>query len=641
MDLVRESSHLTGLLIGITMRATILLALVGGLGWILTRNRPTWRGLAWACCLLGLVIVPFSALLMPSIALPLPLLYDAAELSERPSMPSRGMVDPSSLGSASATPEIGQHLPVWDALIAGIYITGLIVALLRVGLGLLKTRQLRGQTHTLLDSQLADQWRRRLGINQKVEVGISNAVMTPTVIGVLHPLIIIPGQLYASYEEEDLDSIVVHELAHVKRWDLAVNWVGILAVSLYWFHPLVHLLQWGLRKVREEACDDWVLDTLGNEKMAYAKTLVDATYATRMSLAAQLRMDMARASSIPKRIERIERTNIMDPRLNWLASPVAVTIVGSAVLLGCLAGAVPANEKVQLFPIYTDSGVGFIDGSGEIKIEPKFSVGFHEFSEGLCAVEEGGKWGFINETGAFAIQPTFEKTAYHFMGGRCGVFIDGKWGFIDRSGVVVVEPRYDEVGFFSEGLASVRTDGLWGFVDQSGNMVIEPQYKKPVQSPPSFRNGLVEMRQQDGHSRYINTEGVLVWSGTVSSEIQPYYFEALERFEVDVSWAEFFVVSVTIGLTGRDKTGYVSAGEIESSTTVQQRLRQSVPEIRTIIVSILKSKNAEEMDSSMPEVAQEIENRLQNEIFSTVFSMEEDGLEVAVQTVLFPAIIVQ
>src|SRR3990172_8224706 len=134
----------------------------------------------------------------------------------------------------------------------------------------------------------------------------------------------------------------------------------------------------------------------------------------------------------------------------------------------------------RLYPIEVDYKRGFINGNGEVVIEPQFgNVG--EFSEGLAPISFDGpgaknaKIGFIDEKGNVVIEPQFELV-WGFSEGVAPFSKGNKWGFIDRTGNVVTEPRFEMVDNFSEGVVGVTNDlkgGEWSFIDKTGKVVLE------------------------------------------------------------------------------------------------------------------------------------------------------------------------
>ncbi len=127
---------------------------------------------------------------------------------------------------------------------------------------------------------------------------------------------------------------------------------------------------------------------------------------------------------------------------------------------------------------------GFIDRAGNVRIQPRFSRAWF-FSEGMAAVESGGRYGFIATDGQWAIPPTF-KMAWEFAEGLAAVQLQvsvmgeatGKkkkrlrWGFADRTGNLAIEARYAAVSRFRDGLALVlRDDDRWACVERGGREI--------------------------------------------------------------------------------------------------------------------------------------------------------------------------
>lgn len=149
---------------------------------------------------------------------------------------------------------------------------------------------------------------------------------------------------------------------------------------------------------------------------------------------------------------------------------------------------------------------GFIDRTGVFVVDPAFDDA-KSFSEGLAAVEEGGKWGYIDHTGAFVVVPALDD-AKSFSEGLAPVKNGEKWGYIDRSGSFVIESVFDEPDSFIKGFARAKINGKWGFIDKSGAFVIEPEYD----DVNYFRKGLakVEIHCCKG---YINMQGEMIAIG--------------------------------------------------------------------------------------------------------------------------------
>ena len=107
-------------------------------------------------------------------------------------------------------------------------------------------------------AEMLEAARRRLGIRQQVQVGLDARRTIPMIWGVWRPRLLLPAQAL-EWDDGQLHSVLLHELAHVKRHDLAVQCLLQAACALHWFNPLVWLAAWRLQAEGERACDDLVL----------------------------------------------------------------------------------------------------------------------------------------------------------------------------------------------------------------------------------------------------------------------------------------------------------------------------------------------------------------------------------------------
>jgi beta-lactamase regulating signal transducer with metallopeptidase domain len=186
--------------------------------------------------------------------------------------------------------------------------------------------------------------RRHLGIRQHVTLLLDEKRTIPVVWGVFRPRLVLPAEA-REWNEEQLRSVLLHELAHIKRRDALVQWLTQIACALHWFNPLVWLAAWRLHAERERACDDLVLAS-GVRPSAYAEHLLHV--ATRLSPArwtAACGLAMARKSSLEGRL-----LAVLSEKLNRRGLTRALT---AAALLLAAAVAIPiamlraADEKTE------------------------------------------------------------------------------------------------------------------------------------------------------------------------------------------------------------------------------------------------------------------------------------------------------
>ncbi len=113
----------------------------------------------------------------------------------------------------------------------------------------------------------------QLGIKKEIRIFLSEKVTTPLTIGFLTPIILIPVASINHLTTDQLEAVMLHELAHIKRYDYLVNMIiSVIEISLF-FNPFTQLLHKTICKERENSCDDWVLQFQYNAP-AYAEALL-------------------------------------------------------------------------------------------------------------------------------------------------------------------------------------------------------------------------------------------------------------------------------------------------------------------------------------------------------------------------------
>ena len=96
----------------------------------------------------------------------------------------------------------------------------------------------------------------------------------PTVIGWLKPVVLLPASALAALSPQQLEAILAHELAHIRRHDYLVNLLQTLVETLLFYHPAVWWLSRRIRIERENCCDDLAVSLCG-DPVAYANALAD------------------------------------------------------------------------------------------------------------------------------------------------------------------------------------------------------------------------------------------------------------------------------------------------------------------------------------------------------------------------------
>lgn len=112
-----------------------------------------------------------------------------------------------------------------------------------------------------------------LGIKKEVKIYFSNLIKSPVTLGFLKPLILVPVASINHLTTDQLEALLLHELAHIKRADYLINIIQSIIEIVLFFNPFVQLLGRQIKKERENSCDDWVLQFQYNPAM-YAEALL-------------------------------------------------------------------------------------------------------------------------------------------------------------------------------------------------------------------------------------------------------------------------------------------------------------------------------------------------------------------------------
>jgi beta-lactamase regulating signal transducer with metallopeptidase domain len=164
----------------------------------------------------------------------------------------------------------------WQGVVFLLWLAGVVVlGGVRVGRAAAACRSIdKSPAANHLMNDILIYCRKRMGIRGKVGLKVGYRGMKPAVCGLLRPVIIVPRNLAPTLGSRHLRDVLFHELAHIKRHDLWVNFAQNVLQVLYFYNPLLILVNRAIRRLREEAADETVLDTIGagNE---YTQRLAD------------------------------------------------------------------------------------------------------------------------------------------------------------------------------------------------------------------------------------------------------------------------------------------------------------------------------------------------------------------------------
>jgi beta-lactamase regulating signal transducer with metallopeptidase domain len=172
-----------------------------------------------------------------------------------------------------------------------------------------------------------------LSLHRQIMLVISPQIAEPGVWRVFKPTVLLPEGISNRLSDHELETIMMHELVHVERWDNLIGIVQRIVCCLLWFHPLVWLLDRRLLAEREQSCDDTVIRLSGDSKI-YASGIKKIC---RHSMGWELTgLSGVGGSDLKKRIKRIVETDIIrSPSIlhrMLLGTAAAVLIVLSAAV---------------------------------------------------------------------------------------------------------------------------------------------------------------------------------------------------------------------------------------------------------------------------------------------------------------------
>lgn len=143
-----------------------------------------------------------------------------------------------------------------------IWFSGVLLLAVYVFIGFIRLKRLIINSPPLLNPEILNSFEKAkqcLKINGQPQILISNEIGSPFVTGIINPKIIIPHFLLENYNEDSFKSIVLHELAHIKRNDITSGYLQLFLQNILWFHPLIFIYNKEMNFSREEICDNYSL----------------------------------------------------------------------------------------------------------------------------------------------------------------------------------------------------------------------------------------------------------------------------------------------------------------------------------------------------------------------------------------------
>jgi beta-lactamase regulating signal transducer with metallopeptidase domain/tetratricopeptide (TPR) repeat protein len=213
-----------------------------------------------------------------------------------------------------------------------LWLAGSVSAICLLATGLIGVHRMARSSRVLETGEIPRQMRmlaRSLCIMRRVRVGICDRVAVPVLVGIVRPLILLPPSALCGWSIDQLEMVLLHELAHLRRLDNVVNLVQRAVESLLFFHPVVWWLSSWIRLERELCCDRLVIDRVG-QPVAYGEMLL--TLAGRSQPGHVPLLAMADREVVT----RIRRLFDLEDRSMKLTMPEGLGLVGAVIIAASL-----------------------------------------------------------------------------------------------------------------------------------------------------------------------------------------------------------------------------------------------------------------------------------------------------------------
>lgn len=298
------------LIASLLWQSSILLAAIGVISYVLRRRNPTIRYMLWVSALAILPFLPIITQGLTALGTPqkeiavMPDYSPQAKRTAKPAMPhetipfahepvedygATGAVEPATtlpqqkVAEEPPAPEMPEEMTPFIetalqypwAFVLIVYVTGALFFLCWIVIGRLRIRRWIAHGAAVMDVSTFDIFHeaaRQLGIDREFLVIESDHAPAPLTCRTLRPVIILPSGLSKELSAEELLSIALHELSHVKRNDVAILSMLSIVKALLFFHPLVWAAIRQVSYLAELSCDARVLE-LTEASASYAEML--------------------------------------------------------------------------------------------------------------------------------------------------------------------------------------------------------------------------------------------------------------------------------------------------------------------------------------------------------------------------------
>jgi TonB family protein len=293
-----------------------------------------------------------------------------------------------------------------------------------------------------------------LGVRRRVTLLESAWVDVPTVVGWLRPTILLPVGAFMGLSVPQVEAVLSHELAHIKRHDYLINVIQNLAETVLFFHPAVWWISNQLRIEREHCCDDVAVEACGNA-VAYARALATLEEARVRQATFALAATDGSLTTRVRRLLGVPSASRADRRRPvW---PIAVAVAG-LLAVATLSGEQEGLQTLQEEPTATQLS------PGRIVLQAGSTMSIPDGDLGTVRVEGHGKLSTPRASSSqrTASAPTDIRSSIGTMRAAIDKYYDDKGTYPMSLGVLVSEGYLrsaDGQTFERVNATTIRIDG--------------------------------------------------------------------------------------------------------------------------------------------------------------------------------------
>ena len=306
--------------------------------------------------LLVMALLPVATAVQLYVSNPAPIDFDAVQSMNKAEPVGREVVaaEPA-LVVSQETVAIEAQSPgyPWRPVVVTLWLGGILFMLFKWVRGTMNAHQLRSSGVPVYKKELEAAFvaiKNRLGITKQVRLCSSLHVDQPMMIGWFKPVVLLPMSMLTAMPPEQVEAILTHELAHVRRHDYLVLMLQTAAETLFFYHPAIWWVSKCMNVEREYCCDKMATDIIGND-LVYASALVNLTQ-TGSSGAHAL------GASDGRLVDRIRRIADRDGQVTRIRKRhvsiwgAGITVIGCMLLLAACLQGVDAQEDDPLEALY-------------------------------------------------------------------------------------------------------------------------------------------------------------------------------------------------------------------------------------------------------------------------------------------------